>query len=645
MPLPANVTTVTVLGTFLTPEGDPSTGTITFTPSSWLTNSGANVAIPNSPTTKTLGTAGNFSVLLPITDDADLSPSGWVYNVSEVVDGVSQNYNILLPGTVAVGGTVYLADLVPAAPAGPEYYSLASSLSIGTVTNVEAGGSATASITGLAPSQVLSLGIPVGVTGPQGTNGSLMEPSVQQFAADGSVLRNLPARVIGAEQLLKQAVWWIDSAHSSASGQAVTNLGWGGTALNAQLGSAGSADSNDPRYLDWDGENYVYLPGVASNFLSVPDEAALDITGDIDIRAQVALDDWTPSATQLILSKLNNTGDQRSYTVNIRTSGVVRLSWSTDGAGTVNADSTVAPTVADGAALWVRATLDVDNGASGYDVKFFTSSDGVTWTQLGTTVTGVGVTSIFASTTAVRLGQDFGTTVMAGKVHRAQILNGIDGTKVLDIDCSQIGSGSANSFTALTGQTVTVDRSTSGRKTVAVTHPVWLLGTDDYLEVADNGLIDFGATDSFTVLAVVRQWNTPLSNGRVISKDNQTAAGGGYRLQITDTRVPSLTVYDGVDAVSVNGTAVTAGQATIIAGVLDRAGANINIYGNATAATAVSASTIDDTSNALPLRVGSRASSVANNGEFEFIAAAVFRRALTSSELTTITSYYQGRIG
>jgi hypothetical protein len=172
MPLPANVTTVTVLGTFLTPEGDPSTGTITFTPSSWLTNSGANVAIPNSPTTKTLGTAGNFSVLLPITDDADLSPSGWVYNVSEVVDGVSQNYNILLPGTVAVGGTVFLADLVPAAPAGPEYYSLASSLTIGTVTTVATGGSATATITGLAPSQVLSLGLPTGATGTVASAGS-----------------------------------------------------------------------------------------------------------------------------------------------------------------------------------------------------------------------------------------------------------------------------------------------------------------------------------------------------------------------------------------------------------------------------------------------------------------------------------------
>jgi hypothetical protein len=95
-----------------------------------------------------------------------------VYTVSEVVDGVSQNYNILLPGTVAVGGTVYLADLAPAAPAGPEYYSLASSLTIGTVTTVATGGSATAEITGLAPTQVLNLGIPTGATGTVASAGS-----------------------------------------------------------------------------------------------------------------------------------------------------------------------------------------------------------------------------------------------------------------------------------------------------------------------------------------------------------------------------------------------------------------------------------------------------------------------------------------
>ena len=172
MAMPANVTTVTVLGTFLTPEGNPSTGIVTFTPSAWLNNPGANIAIPNSSVSKTLGTAGDFTVLLPVTDDTDLSPENWVYNVSEVIDGVSQNYNILLPGTAAPGGTAFLADLAPAAPAGPEYYSLASSLSIGTVTTVATGGSATATITGLAPSQVLSLGLPTGATGTVASAGS-----------------------------------------------------------------------------------------------------------------------------------------------------------------------------------------------------------------------------------------------------------------------------------------------------------------------------------------------------------------------------------------------------------------------------------------------------------------------------------------
>lgn len=169
MPLPANTTTVVVLGTFNTPEGNPSTGTITFTPSAWLLNSGANIAIPNSAVSKTLGTAGNFSVTLPITDDADLSPNPFIYTVTEVIDGVSQSYNISIPGTVASGGTVYLADLAPVAAAGPEYYSLASSLAIGTVTTLAAGSAATATITGLAPSQTLNLGIPTGPTGATGT--------------------------------------------------------------------------------------------------------------------------------------------------------------------------------------------------------------------------------------------------------------------------------------------------------------------------------------------------------------------------------------------------------------------------------------------------------------------------------------------
>jgi hypothetical protein len=178
MPLPGNVSTLVVLGTFLTPEGNPSTGTITFTPSRWLTNSGADVAIPNSSVTKTLGTAGNFSVTLPVTDDGDLQPANWFYTVSEVIDGVSQSYSLLLPGTAGTGGTVYLADLAPAAELGPEYASLrgpeglAATVTVGTVTAGTAGGTPTVTNSGSSSAAVLDFVLIPGNTGPQGPQGA-----------------------------------------------------------------------------------------------------------------------------------------------------------------------------------------------------------------------------------------------------------------------------------------------------------------------------------------------------------------------------------------------------------------------------------------------------------------------------------------
>jgi hypothetical protein len=473
----------------------------------------------------------------------------------------------------------------------------------------------------------------------------------------------LPGRVEGwpagtqraanaAERLLSQAVAWWDVGQYRDGDRFLRNRGTGAELLDLRLGSALAPNSNDPLFLPVDDRGYVYLPGVASNFLSVPDEAALDITGDIDIRAQVALDDWTPSATQLILSKLNNTGDQRSYTVNIRTTGVVRLSWSTDGAGTVNADSTVAPTVADGAALWVRATLDVDNGASGYDVKFFTSSDGVTWTQLGTTVTGVGVTSIFASTTAVRLGQDFGSTVMAGKFYRAQVLNGIDGTTVLDIDCDAITSGSATTFTALTGQTVTINRSTSGRKSVAVPDranrgaSVMLLGADDYLEVQDNwqhGLLNFRQGDSFTVVAVIRQWATPITNRAIVGKYDATGIAG-YRLRQSATAFATVAeIGSGGSSANDVGTSTSSGTLASYAAVADRSANVITAYANGTpSGSPTNIAAIGSLVTTQPLYVGRADTAIFT--ETEFYAAAIFRRALSPAEITALSNYFTGRI-
>ena len=53
--------------------------------------------------------------------------------------------------------------------------------------------------------------------------------------------------------------------------------------------------ANDPTFLAYAGTQYMYLPGVDGNDASTPDSPALGITGDIDIRVRLALDDWSPA--------------------------------------------------------------------------------------------------------------------------------------------------------------------------------------------------------------------------------------------------------------------------------------------------------------------------------------------------------------
>lgn len=465
-----------------------------------------------------------------------------------------------------------------------------------------------------------------------------LDPAVVSYDASSS-LRSLPLynQKDAAEKLLAQAVWWIDAAHSSASGQTITNLGWGGSALNATAGSSGSADSNDPMFLDWTGTNYIYLNGSTGNYLATPDHAAVQITGDLDLRAYVALDDWTPAANAVLISKWQTTST-KSYGLYIGTTGLIGFYYSTNGTTTGNITSTVAPTIADGSPLWVRATLDVDNGASGFTVTFYTSTDGSTWTQLGNTVIGAGVISLYNSNSEIEIGCIYQTPSVTGKVYRAQILSGIGGTVVYNVDTSVCTSGANTSFTALTGQTVTINRATSGRKTCVVTNPLWLFGTDDYLEVADNDLVDFALTDSFTVVAIMRQWATQPSRV-IVGKGQNLGTAAGYAIYSTSTN-DQFMVADGTNQ-SFKGSAFTAGALMTVAGIRDVVADTVasNVNGTITSGADVTTAT---SANASPLRVGRDSGSV--YADVEGIAFAVFRRVLTTTEIALIQSYYTNRV-
>jgi hypothetical protein len=169
---------------------------------------------------------------------------------------------------------------------------------------------------------------------------------------------------------------------------------------------------------------------------STPDHTSLAITGDIDIRAHLSMDNWVPGGFGvLVISQWTGGASNNGWLLGITPDGRPQLQWSPDGtSGAVIArTSTEVPTFSNGTFQWVRVTLDVNNGAGSHDVRFYTSADGSNWTQLGGVVNGAGTTSIFNSTANVAISTILPFT---GNVRYAEVRNGIGGTVAANPDFS-----------------------------------------------------------------------------------------------------------------------------------------------------------------------------------------------------------------
>lgn len=206
--------------------------------------------------------------------------------------------------------------------------------------------------------------------------------------------------------------------------------------------------------------NYIRFPGTGSfaHYLSVPDAAAFDVLGDAEWQLGWGPDDWTPSSPQDWVGR-TATDPNRAWLIRLQTNGTIRLTWYPTGssASSISASSTVAVPFTDGARGDAKITLDVDNGASGWTVKFYTSADGgATWSQLGADVTGAGVTSLPNVTQAVTVNTNNGASDASGNFYRFIFRSGIGGSAVLDIDPANKPFGQ-DSWTCATGQTVTVN--------------------------------------------------------------------------------------------------------------------------------------------------------------------------------------------
>lgn len=182
-------------------------------------------------------------------------------------------------------------------------------------------------------------------------------------------------------------------------------------------------------------DHYVYLNG-STDYISTPDSWRNSVTGDIDIRVKVSMDDWTPTAWQSIIGKYNSGTSDKCYLLTVYTTGALQLYIASDGVNNQNYISSSVVPFSNGEIGWIRVTYDTINT----EAKYYTSTDGEIWTQLGSTITDYTLTSITDGSTQVSLGGWFnGATIqnpLAGKIYYAEVRDGIDGPIVARFNAS-----------------------------------------------------------------------------------------------------------------------------------------------------------------------------------------------------------------
>lgn len=216
------------------------------------------------------------------------------------------------------------------------------------------------------------------------------------------------------------------------------------------------------------GANALSLPLGFFGYASTPDTSALDITGDIDVRFDGTLNNWlapdsttSPLNTVVLMAKLGSDGD-KSWMFGVR-KGTLYFEWSPDGTTVYSTYSTVPLSVGPGSRMAVRACLDVNNGNGGCTITFYTAPTiNGPWAPLGDPFTAAITTSLFASTAPLTVGSQlyFSFTPSRGKVHAAQVRNGINGTVVANADFSAQAIG-ARSFTDTAGRSWDLSTSAS----------------------------------------------------------------------------------------------------------------------------------------------------------------------------------------
>jgi hypothetical protein len=222
---------------------------------------------------------------------------------------------------------------------------------------------------------------------------------------------------------------------------------------NAMSPLYGLTNRNTPVRLSLPGtgDSYLQLDGQDGNVCSTPDKAALDLTGDLDIRWEGEAN-WYGQENQVLIGKWDDASDQCSWLLNI-SQGTMFFQYSTTGAQATSTafmqrDLPILPTRAA-----LRATVHIDTTAQTATFTFYyatvfagpyTAFDG------GSTVVNIGTAhnTVKNSTAPLSIGlTDFrhgqpgarSRHPLVGRCYRAEVRNGISGPVVASPDFRALG--------------------------------------------------------------------------------------------------------------------------------------------------------------------------------------------------------------
>lgn len=197
----------------------------------------------------------------------------------------------------------------------------------------------------------------------------------------------------------------------------------------------------------------------------------------------------------------------------------------------------------------------------------------------------------------------------------------------------------------------TVTRPATGAKMALVRAQQFHFAVDDWMELADTPVLDFGADDDFTVLMAYRFWGTPSADpgaliGKRFAPGQQNGwvlsnGGGGSEFEAVMQVAGDVTTHHAYSSVRTAGEFVVSTGIRRAAEMLVESYTNLDGPGSKWGTVGVAEG---DTANDKRFVIGH--SDWPGSGfqfEGEFYVAAVFDVALTEEELATVVTYLQGR--